>query len=573
MSDAASGGQGNGLRVFVLGETQRLLLLSTLIGVFAGLLIVCFHIAMEAIGWGTIARFGGGRVALVLWPAAGAVAGVFIVARLFPSARGSGVSDTKSAVYISDGYIPFSAVIGKFFACAIAIGTGNSLGPEDPSLHMGAGMASVLGRSFRLSRESMRAIAPVGAAAGLAAAFNTPITAVLFVIEEVLSGWNAGVLGSIMLAAVSAVVVERWFLGNQPLFAVPQFELTNVSELVVYAIVGVLGGLLSVLFIKAVRYLRMRVDSLPRDMRYRQPAAAGMVVGFAGLWLPQVLGAGYPAIDSALHDRYGWALLLLLGGAKIVVTLLCFSAHIPGGMFAPALFTGAMIGGGIGGLAHLYWPFPTSPASAYVLVGMGTFFAGVFRAPMTSIFMVFEVSASYVIILPVMIANTISYLISRKLQPEAFFALVAEEDGLELPSMEEQREEPALRVEDAMSPPIPVLDAGESVRAAKVMLRENEGVFMESGDGLWTYITEADIAAAKPDGLLEAAVPVAPLPRVYPDVSLDSALRLLGSHRVLPVASRTRPFTLIGLLTLGGIERAYGIERQPEQKRPIRAEG
>jgi len=571
MKAEPAGREGSRLQAFQLGETQRLLLLSILIGVFAGLLIVCFHIAMEAIGWGTVAKFGGGRLALVFWPVAGALAAVFIVARLFPAARGSGVGDTKAGVYISDGYIPFSAVVGKFFSCSIAIGAGNSLGPEDPSLHMGAGVASALGRSFHLSRESMRAIAPVGAAAGLAAAFNTPITAVLFVIEEVLSGWSAGVLGSIMLAAVSAVVVERWFLGNQPLFAVPQFELTNVSELAVYAAVGVLGGLLSVLFIKAVKYMRTRAESLPEEMRYLQPAAAGLAVGVAGLWLPQVMGAGYPAIDSALHDRYGWALLLLLGGVKIIVTLLCFSAHIPGGMFAPALFTGAMIGGGIGGLAHLYWPLPTSPASAYVLVGMGTFFAGVFRAPMTSIFMVFEVSASYVIILPVMIANTISYLISRKLQPQAFFALVAEEDGLELPSMEEQREEPALRVEDAMSPPAPVLNKSESVRAALATLRDRDGVLLESGDGLWTYLTKAEVASAAPDAVLETVVPIQPLPRVYPDVSLDSALRLLGPHRVLPVSSRTRPFTLIGLLSLADIERAYGIVRDRGQGRPIRA--
>jgi len=507
-------------RTALIGETQRFLLLSIIIGVGAALLVVCFHIAIEALTWFSVDQ---SRLLRVISPAAGGLAGLLLVSYVFKHARGSGVTDTKAAVYISDGHVPASAVAGKFMACAVSLGMGNPLGPEDPALHMGAGVASFLGRRFRLTRDRMRLIAPVGAAAGLAAAFNTPITGVLFVIEEVVANWSAGVLGSIVLASVSATVVVRWFLGSQPLFIVPEFQLTHPSELAVHALIGVAGGLLSVVFVKTVIRLRRRLSKFNGAAGFARPVAAGLLVGVAGIWLPQVMGPGYDGINGALHNRFGWQMLLILGLAKAALTLVCFSARTPGGMFAPTLFTGAMIGGGIGALAQMYWPAPTSPASAYVLIGMGTFFAGVFRAPMTSIFMIFEVSASYVIILPVMIANTIAYLISRQLQRTPFFTLLAAEEGLELPSTEEQRETQRLLVEDAMTE--------------------------AHGD----------------------RIPVNPNALLHPDVPLEAALPLLALNPVLPVVTRTRPYKLVGTLTLADVHRAYGLP--PAEAEPREAPG
>ncbi|MGH9309547.1 MAG: chloride channel protein, partial [Vicinamibacterales bacterium] len=439
-----------------VSDTQRFLLLSICIGVFAGLLVVCFHFAIDLVSWATLGSpVGGVRLATVLWPAVGGGLATLLVLLVFYEAAGSGLAHTKAALFISNGYVPFSTVLAKFVACATSIGTGNSLGPEDPALQMGAGVASWLGRAFQLSREHLRLIVPVGAAAGLAAAFNTPITAVLFVMEEVIGSWNASVLGSIVLSAVSSVVVGRWFLGNDPLFRVPAFELTHPSELLLYAVVGLVGGLLGTGFVRALGILRGRLADASRRSRILQPFAAGIIVGLTGLIVPQVMGAGYGSIDSALHDEFGWQWLLVLGLAKIGVTAICFAAGTPGGMFAPTLFIGAMIGGSIGGMAQRYWPLPTSEPSAYVLVGMGTFFAAVFRAPMTSVFMVFEVSASYVIILPVMVANLIAYLVARKLNPVTFFDMVAAQDGVKLPSQERERESRPLRVEDAMEPAVP----------------------------------------------------------------------------------------------------------------------
>ena len=494
-----------------LSEAQRFLILSLFIGMFSGILVVLFHITIDAVTWTSLGALTGRfRYARLISPAVGALIAVFIVRRIFPRAKGSGVNQTKMAIYTSDGYVSSSTIAGKFLACAISIGSGNSLGPEDPSLQMGAGVASRLGRLFQLPRGSMRLIAPVGAAAGIAAAFNTPITGVLFVMEEVLADWSATAVGSIVLAAVSAVVTMRAFLGNSPLFRIPTFELASASELLVYLLIGIAGGALSALFITAIELSKARIDKLPHWRHYGLPVICGFLVGVVGLWFPEVMGAGYDAINSALHGQFPWDVLLYLGLAKILVTLLCFTADTPGGMFAPALFIGAMIGGAIGGLAHRLFPYGSAPAEAYMLVGMGTFFVGVFRAPITSIFMVFEVSASYVIILPVMIANTTSYLISRKLHDLPFFKMLAQLEGVNLPSAEEKRNFQPLRVENAMQ---------------------------------------------------RSMSPITPEPgmRLYPDEPLDAALRLLSLQPSIQVISRLGPDDVLGTLTLEDVHRAYGI--------------
>jgi CIC family chloride channel protein len=303
-----------------------------------------------------------------------------VVILLVPAARGSGVHQTKAAVYVYDGFIPFRTVITKFVTCAVSIGGGHSLGPEDPSLQIGAGLASLFGRMLRLSRDRLRLVAPLGAAAGLAAAFNSPITAVLFVVEEVVGTWRTGVLGAIVVAAVSAVVVQQWFLGGDPLFRVPAYTLHHPSELIAYAALGIVGGFAALAFIKIVLYLRPRLRRASTPWRLLQPAAAGAAIGLMGLWWPQVMGAGYEYMDEAMHDQYGWQLLATLAAVKILATSLSFSSGVPGGLFAPTLFIGAMLGGAVCGIERAWFPALAGPTGAYALVGMGVLFAGILRA-------------------------------------------------------------------------------------------------------------------------------------------------------------------------------------------------
>jgi len=554
-----------------LGEQQVFLLLAVIIGLFSGLVVVLFRITIE---YTRLTLFGSGLVITplraILAPSAVGLCVALLVMKVFPRARGSGVNQTKAAVYIYDGFVPFRTVIGKFITCALAIGSGQSLGPEDPSLQMGAGIASALGSRMRLSRDKVRLIAPVGAAAGLAAAFNAPIAAVLFVIEEVIGKWSAGVLGAIVLSAVSSVVVARWFLGEQALFGIPVYHLVHPAELLAYAALGVIGGVASLVFVKLVAYLRPRLKALPRWTQYFQPALAGLAIGVIGLWLPQIMGAGYQYIDQAMHDQYPWRIVLLLGAFKIIATTLSFVSGTPGGMFAPTLFIGAMIGVGVGGIERHFFPWLTGSVGAYALVGMGTLFAGFLRVPMTSVFMVLEVSGNYSIILPVMISNTIAYLISRQYQRTPLFDLLSRQDNVDLPSMEERREEQTLLVEDAMRPfEGPILTSQNSVKDALSRLEGTPGefFFVEDGRGKWYGITKdmlrGAVLAWDSDVALGSVLLGPPLPHVHPDHALDVALSRLDDLPFIPVVHRADLTKLEGVVSLDGILKAYREAQSP----------
>lgn len=547
---------------FSLREEQFFLLLAVLIGIASGLSVVCFRICIDFLH---LKLLGSGLQPSVprvfLAPMLTGLVIAFLVIKFFPRARGSGVNQTKAALYIYDGYIPMPTVIGKFITSALAIGSGQSLGPEDPSLQIGAGIASALGRRLRLSREKLRLIAPVGAAAGLAAAFNAPITAVLFVIEEVIGRWTAGILGAVVLSAISSAVVERWFLGDEPLFRVPAYHLEHFGELGAYASLGVIGGFASLIFVKGISYLRPRLRELPPWTQYFQPAAAGLLIGLIGIKFPQVMGAGYSYMDQAMHEQYTWQILALLGGLKIVSTGLSFTSGTPGGLFAPTLFMGAMIGGAVGMAEHQIVPHLAIPVGSYALVGMGTLFAGILRAPMTSVFMILEVSGNYSIIVPVILSNAIAYFISRTFQPTPIFDLLSRQDGLDLPSLEEERELPLLRVEDAMRPAVgQVLTGNMTVAEAQqhVQGSAQEFFLVAMGNDTWSGVLHTRLAemAEHPDQRLSQLLSTR-LPFLHPDHPLDTALRLIGEWPVLPVLHRANLQQLLGVISLDDVMRAY----------------
>jgi CIC family chloride channel protein len=550
---------------FTAREDRFFLLLSVLIGIFSGLSVVCFRMAFEWVRlWLLRSAEAPPPVRLLLVPCLAGLVVAFIVKRFFPGVRGSGVNQTKTAVYISDGYIPFSTVIGKFICSALAIGAGHSLGPEDPSLQIGAGIASIIGRKLRLSRENLRLIAPVGAAAGLAAAFNAPIAAVIFVIEEVVGRWSSGILGAVVLSAVSSVVVMRGLLGPEPLFSIPQFRLQHPAELLGYAALGVAGGLFSLVFVKILTWLRTWLRTWPDWTEYVQPGIAGLLLGIMGLWLPQVLGAGYDVMDQTMHGRYVWQFLALLALAKVISTSLSFSSGTPGGMFAPTLFIGAMLGGAVGGFERHFFPALTGSVGAYALVGMGTLFAGFLRAPMTSVFMVLEVSGNYSIIVPVMISNTVAYLISLKYQPVPIFDLLSRQDGLDLPSLEEEREEETLHVEDAMRPPVAApLRAEKTIEQVRPEIENSnqEWLLVYDRSRGWQLARRTDLlekaAAAPPDSRLADIAPKDYLPVMHPDNSIDFPLRKLGDRPFLPVVHRAHPERLVGIVSREDVLRTY----------------
>ncbi|HTQ55312.1 MAG TPA: chloride channel protein [Bryobacteraceae bacterium] len=553
----------------IFREDSFFLVLSVFIGVFSGLAVVCFRFAID---WCRLFTLGSGvdvsPLRLLLVPTLVGLAVAALVIHVFPTVRGSGVNQTKAALYIYNGYIPIRTAVGKFITAALAIGSGQSLGPEDPSLQIGAGLASALGRRVSLSRDRMRLIAPVGAAAGLAAAFNAPISAVLFVIEEVIGRWTAGILGSVVLSAVSSVVVMRWFLGSEPLFRIPTVQLEHPSELIAYVVLGIVGGLLSVAFGSGVGVFRRIAAEWPRRTRYIQPALAGLLIGIiAWLGAPQVMGAGYEYIDRAMHGKFTWQFLAILAGLKILATMFSFVSGTPGGMFAPTLFIGAMLGASVGGAEHALLPRLLISPGTYALVGMGVLFAGFLRAPMTSVFMVLEVSGNYSIIVPVIVANTIAYVISRSLQPTPIFDVLTRQDGLDLPSMEEQREEDVLHVEDAMRPAgNRVLDGEDTVSRAVQRYSGHmpDVMLVRLKPAGWVTVSKKEIEKLAREGKgalsLGSVVSGHRIPFLHPDHPLEMALRYGDRWKLVPVVSRADFGKLEGVISQGDVLERYRVQ-------------
>ena len=286
-------------------------------------------------------------------------------------------------------------------------------------------------------------------------------------------------------------------------------------------------------------------------------------MGFIGFFgFPQVMGAGYDSMDQAMHGQYAWKILAMLALLKIVATTISFVSGTPGGMFAPTLFVGAMLGGAVGDLERFYFPHLTGSTGTYVLVGMGVLFAGFLRVPMTSVFMVLEVSGNYEIIVPVIVANTFAYVVSCWLQPVPIFDLLTRQDGLILPSLEEEREETILRVEDAMlSVPPVILSAQDYVDANFHRVQNsNEAAFLvrmhPSG---WSTVTREQLQRFYREGkgelTLASVLPPQSLPSLYPYLPLDSALRYVNDYLIIPVVNRADSKRLEGVVSRNRILR------------------
>jgi CIC family chloride channel protein len=324
------------------------------------------------------------------------------------------------------------------------------MGREGPSVQIGAGLASNIGQWLGLSPRRIRDLVPVGAAGALAAAFNTPVAAVLFALEEIIGDLNASLIGSTVVASVASVVVERSILGNEPLFHVPVYHLEHPAELLAYAVLGVVGGGVSVVFCRLLLSLRAVFQRLPERTRIVQPAIGGLCIGAVLLVSPAIMGVGYDYVDQALNGGLVLKTLVLVAVLKLLATVISYTSGNAGGIFAPSLFIGAMTGGAVGSVVHTYAPFATAQPGAYALVGMGVLFAGIVRAPMTSVFMIFEITQDYQILVPLMIANLLSFLISRRYQRLPIYEALLLQDDVHLPRHPTARTRRAVVARDVM---------------------------------------------------------------------------------------------------------------------------
>src|SRR5579859_3285882 len=385
-------------------EDQVFLALALVIGALTGAAVVAFIVLTERLGM-RLYPVGGAPWRRLLFPVAGSLAMGYFLYRYFPDARGSGVPQTKAALFAREGRITLRTVLGKFFCTSATLASGIPLGREGPSVQVGAGIGSVLGRLLRLPPDQVKRLIPVGAAAAVAAAFNTPLAAVVFALEEVVGDLHAPVLGSVVLASATSWGMLRMLLGNDPLFKVPQYQLVNPWEFVIYALLGVAGGLVSVAFSKLLLGMRQRFLTFPRKTLPFQPVVGGIVVGLMGWFVPQVLGVGYNHVGAVLNGGMALRLMVLLLVLKLFAVTVSYASGNAGGIFGPSLFLGAMLGGAIGTVAHNFLPEYVATPGAYALVGMGTAFAGIVRAPMTSVVMIFEITRDYAVIVPLMISN------------------------------------------------------------------------------------------------------------------------------------------------------------------------
>lgn len=444
-------------------ENQRVWLLTLLVGALSGLAAVGFHLsiqfaerlmiepALNAAGpWWIV-------LGLVVPVVGGLVSGALLT-YVFPNSRGSGIPQVKVAYSIEGGQLPLRQGIGKFVVSTLQIGTGASLGREGPTVQICAAIASTIGRAARLSEDSLRRMLPVGAAAGIAAAFNAPIAAVTFTVEEVVGDLDHTVLAGVVVAAALAAAIEHIALGSNPVFNVPTgLGIHHVDSLLLFLLLGVVAAAVALAFTESLLALRTRFQRSPLPI-WTRPAVGGLMTGglaVAGIGLlgqRGITGGGYDTLTEALRGGLAWRVMLALCAMKLAATVFSYSSGMAGGIFAPSLFLGGMVGGAVGTLDVALFGHERAVIGAFALVGMGAVFAGIIRAPITSVLIIYEMTGNYRLILPLMVANMLAFAIARHIRPVPIYEALLAQDGVHLP-----HDEPTphvldlLTVRDAMS--------------------------------------------------------------------------------------------------------------------------
>ncbi len=551
-------------------ESERLFTLALILGALSGLLAVAFHLAIsqgERLFIDRAMKAPGSQWILwtILTPTVGGIVAGILLSKVVPGARGSGIPDVKRAYILGDGSIKLRDAIGKFFIGAFQIATGASLGREGPTVHICAGAASLVARGAALTPATARRLNPVGAAAGIAAAFNAPIAAVTFTIEEIVGRLDHTVLSGIVVAAALAAVIERGIFGVQPVIAVHHiYGLDHASSLPMYAVLGVTSALVSVGFSEGILKLRLWFRSLKRVPQWAQPAIGGLVTGILAvvvLWQLRtsgVTGGGYQTLTDALDGKLAFQALGALLCAKLIATIFSYASGGCGGLFAPSLFIGGMLGGVVGYADAAAFGHSVSQVGAFTLVGMGAVFAGVIRAPITSVFIIFEMTGSYGLVLPLMLANASSYVIAKRIRPRQIYEALLEQDGVQLPDPNAVTGMQVL-ARDVMSPPATIQGLDATIADARKLAPSDGSGYLAVIDKdrrLLGALPHERIAAVK--GELSIRPFVEAHPRVRGEEPLSQAMAQMSraGKRQFFVVERDGQ-TLSGVVTVGDVLRAH----------------
>jgi CIC family chloride channel protein len=495
----------------------------------------------------------------LLMPAIGGLLVGPIVTFLSKEVKGHGVPEVMESIILRNGRIRPRVVFAKIVASSICIGSGGSSGREGPIVQIGSAIGSTIGQWFQLPPEKLRTLVAAGAAGGIAAAFNAPVAGALFAIEIIFGDFGVMQFSPIVIASVTATVVSRHYLGDFPAFIVAKYTLVSPWELIFYAGMGLIAGVAGLAFIQLLYGLEAFFDGW-KFPDYIKPALGGLAVGAMGIVFPAVYGVGYEGINEALTGHTSWEILLALMVLKIVATSFTLGSGGSGGIFAPSLFIGAMIGGAVGTLVHQFFPAITATSGAYSMVGMGAFVGAVTHAPITSIIIIFEMTNEYKIILPLMIATIIAVTFTTKMKPESIYTLKLVKRGIQFFKGKEINVLKTLSVEDVydrncvnLAPDTRFMDI------ISVVMDSDHEIFcvVDENDRFLGYFTLRTIRKVMDDpvslkNIILAYDLIETNPSyVTPDTNLDTVMKVFGTSGIgeLPVVDAQNPHLLLGTLT------------------------
>ncbi|MHA7582824.1 chloride channel protein [Paenibacillus vandeheii] len=364
-----------------------------------------------------------------------ALGGLFVGLLIYYFARevkGHGVPEVMFAVTEKKGVIRPRIVIAKALASALTIGSGGSVGREGPIVQIGSAWGSSFGQFMGIGEKYLKVLVACGAAAGIAGTFNAPLGGALFASEIILGSFALSNMGAIAISSVIATAISRIYLGNAPAFQIPHYNVNGFALLPLFLLLGALGGLFSVIYIKTLLFFELQWDRVHHLPEWVKPACGGIIVGAVGFIYPQILGVGYPSVEGALTNHLGLGLLLTLLALKLVVTSTTIASGGSGGVFAPGLFMGAMLGGAFGLICHQVVPDITVHEGVFAIIGMASLFAGTAHAPVTAMIMLFEMTNSYQLVLPLMLATVIATAISAKLNKENIYSMKLAKRGYDI---------------------------------------------------------------------------------------------------------------------------------------------
>jgi len=554
-------------------ETTILLLTATIVGLSTGLGAVGFIWLIDQANWlffdvlQNWLRAGLGRFAIVLIPTLGGLVAGPLIDKFAKEAKGHGVPEVMQAIALRGGRIRPPVVVVKAVASAACIGSGGSAGREGPIVQIGSAIGSVLGQLFNLSNNRIRNLVACGAAAGIAAVFNAPIAGAIFAMEVILGEFSTGYFGTIVISAVAASIISRRFLGDSPAFVVPSYSMVSSWEILLYTLLGILTALGAWLFVTTLYWFEDRFDEW-RFPNALKPAVGGVLLGVLALYLPDTLGSGLEFIGESLVGQILPGMMVLLIFGKMLATNFTLGSGNSGGVFAPSLYMGAMLGGAFGVVAHALLPDVTASAGAYALVGMAALFAAATHAPITAVIIVFEMSGDYRLILPLMFATVVSTLLSERLRRENIYTLKLVRRGIQIRSGRDVDVMQGITVGEVMraSPATISWNATLNDVMAEFNRANRRGLPVLDDDGrLFGIVTVQDVERAMARNL-PTRTPVREIATrrvlvAYPDETMADVMRRINVRDIgrLPVVSRDDPQKLLGVIRRQDLLRAYNL--------------